>query len=49
MDRTMRRYDWPLGAKLPYLFPLRSVADECASSYAQLPYEYAPQIIPWLT
>ena len=41
--------DFPMDACLPYLFPLRSVRDECAARYDSLPYEYEGLRSTWLT
>lgn len=40
--------DFPLDTCLPYLFPLRSTREECATKYADLPYEYDGLMRDWV-
>ena len=40
--------DFELEGCLPYLFPLRSVRDECGHGYAGLPYEYDGLLPQWV-
>ena len=40
--------DFELDACLPYLFPLRSVREECAARYESLPYAYDGLATRWL-
>ena len=40
--------DFPIDGCLPYLFPLRSVRDECSTKYGSLSYEYERFVEQWV-